>query len=321
MGIILVLPKRLKKIAGILFIVLATLEYAYFFNKYQPFAPAKFVFPSHPVFNFLRQNAGFNRFFGQERSYIDNNFATFYRVFSPEGYDPLYIRRYEEFLAGSTQNIPRSDAWINQKNESIENKSLDLLGVKDFVDITDSPTLDTGQNFAKFPGAQFGFAGQVSQWKFYDRHTALPRAFLADNYQILPENQILARLYSSDFDARNTLILEKEPAIKPAAGSSAAAEIIAYTPNEVTIQTNSDKPKLLFLSDNYYPGWKALVDGQEAPILRADYTFRAVSLPAGEHVVKFNYQPQGFYIGAFISVVSLLFLFGVIVFLLSHEKT
>ena len=48
-------------------------------------------------------------------------------------------------------------------------------------------------------------------------------------------------------------------------------------------------PQLLFLSDAYYPDWQATIDGREAKILRADYAFRAVVVPAGNHEVTFDY--------------------------------
>ena len=58
----------------------------------------------------------------------------------------------------------------------------------------------------------------------------------------------------------------------------------------------------LVLTDAYYPGWIATVDGQPAHIERADILFRAVKVPAGQHRVEFRYQPQSFAIGAVISI-------------------
>jgi uncharacterized membrane protein YfhO len=62
------------------------------------------------------------------------------------------------------------------------------------------------------------------------------------------------------------------------------------------------------LLDTYYPGWKAYVDEMPAPIYRADYNFRAVSLPAGRSVVRFSYAPWSFRLGILLSVVALAFL-------------
>ena len=74
--------------------------------------------------------------------------------------------------------------------------------------------------------------------------------------------------YDKEFNPRNTLILEEKileqfnSSTKPA-----EARIIDYQPNKVIIKTKSDSDKLLFLSDTYYPGWQAYVDGNEKKII------------------------------------------------------
>jgi uncharacterized membrane protein YfhO len=65
---------------------------------------------------------------------------------------------------------------------------------------------------------------------------------------------------------------------------------------------------MLFLSDNHYSGWEATIDDQPVPILKADYSFRAVELPKGPHRVAFEYKPRSFYIGSIISFVSFIVL-------------
>ena len=60
------------------------------------------------------------------------------------------------------------------------------------------------------------------------------------------------------------------------------------------------------LSDTYYPGWRAFVDGQEQPILRGDLLFRVVAVPAGEHVVEFRFEPASVRIGLLVSALALL---------------
>ena len=58
------------------------------------------------------------------------------------------------------------------------------------------------------------------------------------------------------------------------------------------------------LADAYHPGWKLRVDGKEQRILRANYLFRAVELPAGNHKVEFSYEPETFRIGLRISLCT-----------------
>ena len=65
---------------------------------------------------------------------------------------------------------------------------------------------------------------------------------------------------------------------------------------------------MLVLSDSYYPGWTAQVDGAPSPILRANGLYRAVAIPAGRHQVVFEYRPSSFRNGAWLSAASALVL-------------
>ncbi|MEA3339483.1 MAG: YfhO family protein [Chloroflexota bacterium] len=79
-------------------------------------------------------------------------------------------------------------------------------------------------------------------------------------------------------------------------------------PNRVTIRAALDAPGYLVLADTYYPGWRAMVDGDPADILRANYSFRAVWLEAGEHVVEMTYRPTSALAGGAISLAALVLL-------------
>jgi len=62
----------------------------------------------------------------------------------------------------------------------------------------------------------------------------------------------------------------------------------------------------LILTDTYYPGWRACVDGEELSIIRANLLFRAISLSAGQHRVEFSYEPASLRIGVAVSSATLL---------------
>jgi hypothetical protein len=91
--------------------------------------------------------------------------------------------------------------------------------------------------------------------------------------------------------------------------------------NTVTIRAASPVDSWLILSDTFYPGWRASLDGQPLEIQVANQTFRAVKFPAGTHQVEFNYEPASVKLGASISLISLLILtLGVIVTRFSNRK-
>jgi uncharacterized membrane protein YfhO len=68
------------------------------------------------------------------------------------------------------------------------------------------------------------------------------------------------------------------------------------------------------VSDTWYPGWKARLDGQPAPLYRADYILKAVVVPPGTHEVEIYYASAVFRTGAAItwSTLSLVLLCGVV---------
>jgi hypothetical protein len=76
-------------------------------------------------------------------------------------------------------------------------------------------------------------------------------------------------------------------------------------PNGIVLSVSSEESGWLVLHDVWYPGWKAYVDGENKTVLRADYLFRAVEVPKGEHEVKFVYRPISLYAGSILSLVSL----------------
>ena len=77
------------------------------------------------------------------------------------------------------------------------------------------------------------------------------------------------------------------------------------------VHTSSKIANFLVTSDVYYPGWQARIDGKETVLYRADYALRGVVVPAGDHVVFFEYKPRSFRLGALISLLSLLALAAV----------
>lgn len=71
-------------------------------------------------------------------------------------------------------------------------------------------------------------------------------------------------------------------------------------------EVNATVPGFLVVLDSYYPGWKAYVDGRESGILRANYAFRAVEVPAGIHTVALSYSPRSFQVGFAVTAIFLL---------------
>ncbi len=114
-------------------------------------------------------------------------------------------------------------------------------------------------------------------------------------------------------DARQELLIEAPGAVQAERPSVSAATVNlrSYAPSAVGVSVATDVAGYLVLTDAFYPGWKAYVDGGEQRILRADCFFRAVPVPPGTHVVRFSYAPSSFRAGVCVSGVAFVLALGV----------
>ena len=93
--------------------------------------------------------------------------------------------------------------------------------------------------------------------------------------------------------------------------AAASAEIVKYGIHDIEVKVTAAANNLLFLSETYYPvGWRALVDGKETPIYRANYLFRAVVVPPGIHKLEMKFEPKGFYLGKNLSLGANILVLG-----------
>jgi hypothetical protein len=82
--------------------------------------------------------------------------------------------------------------------------------------------------------------------------------------------------------------------------------VVSYKPNKAILNCETDQDAFLYVSDTWYPGWRAYVDGKETKIYRANLAFRAVEVPKGKHTVVFKYVPMSFYIGLCLTIIGIL---------------
>ena len=139
----------------------------------------------------------------------------------------------------------------------------------------------------------------------YLNQAALPRALFVGWTVVVPDQEAAwEAVRAEDFDPATTVVLEEGQSLDINPNSTLA--ILRYDPDTVTIAVETDRPGYLVLPDAYYPGWQATVDGQLAPIQRANYAFRAVYVPTGEHTVQFSFEPVIWTVGLLVSGVTVL---------------
>jgi hypothetical protein len=320
--------KRYKNAIFIFILLLTLVDLFYFFQKITPFAPKETIYPKTEVLEKLKSIQGINRSWGYGSGYVSTNLQTIEKIFSTDGYNALHIRRYGEILSASKDGlvqdrIPRSDPTLasgygteDMRNNTYRQRLLDLMGVKYVLNKNDSLGVDYKQDKA-FSEDSYKLVWQKAPWQIYENLNVLPRVFLASDYVVeRNEDKIVEMIFDDKFSLRDKIILEEDiyPKINFAKDENAKVEIKKYALNEIVLQTDSRTNMLLFISDNYYKGWKVSIDGENDKIYRADYSFRAVPVPAGQHEVRFSYKPTSFKIGLVISVISFL---SMLIFVLS----
>lgn len=135
-----------------------------------------------------------------------------------------------------------------------------------------------------------------SDIKMYRNGVTLPRAFVVNGVAFVPDDaHALEQMRDAAFDPSVTAILYEEAPGEIGREESdqrgSSATITDYTDTRVALRVNANEAGWLVLTDAYYPGWTATVNGEPASVFRADVMFRAVGVPVGESEVVFEYRP------------------------------
>jgi hypothetical protein len=148
------------------------------------------------------------------------------------------------------------------------------------------------------------------RYKAYRNANALPRSFIVHETKIAADREASLRaLLSPEFKpAAFAIVSEPIGLANDSSVRSPTPVITRRTLNEVVIIADPSAPGLLVLSDSFYPGWKAFVDGKETAIHRVNHVMRGVLLSPGNHEVRFRYDPLTFKVGALISLGTVLLL-------------
>jgi Bacterial membrane protein YfhO len=148
--------------------------------------------------------------------------------------------------------------------------------------------------------------------RVYANEYALPRVFLVAEQRVVGGGEAaLGAVSSLGFDGRRVAVTERAVRGVPQAHSDrtpppGSARLVTYEPERVVAMASAARPSLLVLTDSFYPGWKATVDGRSTPIERVDYLLRGLPIPPGTHRVEFRYEPASYRAGWIISLLSAL---------------
>jgi hypothetical protein len=284
---------KLKKAFVFLIFLLIVFDLFRFGFKYTPFTDGHYLYPETNLTNFLKEQPGLFRFI----RIIPQSMFIPYDLSSPEGYEPLMMKRYAQFANQINEEkfnqVSTGSRWVIVNRH--ESPLLNLMGTKYLLSYYPEFESDWEPQYFQYPEKKYELIFQYGDSQIYENKQALPRAFLVHDYQVLEDKEILKTLMKDDFDYQEVLLLEEEPQVLPEEKLGEESVLIneeTYFDNQILIETQSNADGFLFVSDNHYPGWRAFVNDQETKLYRANYTFRAVFVPKGEHQVKFIYEPS-----------------------------
>lgn len=164
-------------------------------------------------------------------------------------------------------------------------------------------------------------AEDVGAGVVFENLRARPRAWLVPEVVAVSADDALGAVRSSRlpggrvFDPSQLALVEEQFNFKAdRIDPSATVEIARLTSRQMEVKVVTAAPTFLVTSDVFYPGWRVTVDDAPAHLYQTNYAFRGVPVPAGTHVVRFDFRPTTFYYGALVSTLALLLLIGCAVY-------
>ncbi len=213
-------------------------------------------------------------------------------------------RRLERYMSelGPRPFVPLGYVPFNLNAEN--RPLLDLMGARFLL-------IEAGREAKQFSpevAATLSLLRRERRIALYENPQALPRAFVAGEVRVVAEEDaLLDQLAKADL--RNVAFVEHDAewpgGAAPAGAAAAPVNITRYEANSIVMEVDTPHRGMLVLTDQYYPGWRATVDGTPASIHRADYLFRGIPVPAGRHRVELTFRPVSLMLGAAGSALAL----------------
>lgn len=245
----------------------------------------------------LESNRSLDGLGGEKKIIAPPNTLLPYQIPVVTGKDQLYPRWYRDYCTLIEPQPNLSHVVFDR----VHSPFLDLLNVRYVLTHADSPAPPDSKLLQRDEGVAV-----------YENRQAMARAFLV--HRIVPVDDAitaLAVMAREGFDPRTTAVIEGAEPVSQQLEQGSAGETTAITidaRNRVDVDVAASTPAYLILSDTYYPGWNAYVDGIPANIYRANGSMRAVKVPAGRHVVSFVFAPRSLRISFYVSVGALVVL-------------
>ena len=222
-------------------------------------------------------------------TFNENNTAYWHK--SVGGYHAAKLRRYQEMI----------EEHISGEMSAMFKAVAEAEGEMEEVDASQFPVLNMlNTKYLIFPL-------QGSQTLPLPNPHALGNAWFVENVQYVNNaNEEIEAIHG--LDPSETAVVDKrfEAVVEPiTSDSTATVRLVAYEPNRLKYEVNSNTGGTVVFSEIYYPGWRSSIDGKEVPHGRANYILRAMNVPAGKHEVEFSFDPVSLHVTENIAYIAL----------------
>lgn len=215
------------------------------------------------------------------------NMAAFHLLENINGYHSAKLRLYQDLM----------DVAQEQKSTSmVQNPFLwNLLNAKYII----------YPQQINHPSMQLVLQSKQTGAFLYVNRTAMQRVQFVETVEVADKMQILEHLKKGDFyPYQVAYVEEKLPIAIDTLQKDVKAFVKSRSNESMTIEAIATGNNLLFISEIYYPGWKAYLDGEEIPIYKTNYAFRSVIVPQGKHTIELKFESEGFERGKSLSIIT-----------------
>ena len=223
-----------------------------------------------------------------------NDASTSYFHKSIGGYHGAKLQRYQDLIEHSISK--EMNLLIGGFSKGISTQGIDnLLKSQQVLNMLNTKYIIYSPDAAPLSNSYaFGNAWFVSDYKMVNN---ADEEIAALNTTDLKSGAVIDKRFENSFSTNFKY------------DKNASIDLESYAPNKLVYNFNASSEQMTIFSEIYYDkGWNAYIDGEQKPYFRANYILRAMTIPAGQHLIEFKFEPKVWVIGERVSFASSLLL-------------
>jgi hypothetical protein len=273
--------KRMKFIGIIGIVALVAFDLIRFGQKFTPFTDSSYFFPTTKILSYLSEQQKPFRVLALDDRVLPPNVSTYYGIETPAGYDPLYSKYFEEFVASNNGRKPLPIEYNFNRiviPTLSESPLFPLFNIKYLVSLSEVRSQSVVLRMRE---------GNTYLYEVIDPS---PRAFFVNDVKYESDSQnLFKKMFTLDL-RKIAVVSEMILFMNKTTDTEGVVEFTTYGDSFFSLQTNVESDKFLVVTNSYYPHWRAYIDGIPTHIFRTDNAFQGIIVPSGIHAVRFQYE-------------------------------